>query len=323
MKNFLAIFFMVIIFFAGCGNEQGVEVRTEKISPTDAILTIEHDGKISLSRELMIYSNVSGIVLEKYFKDGDDVTEGQKLFKIGNKDTETEILQTKVALGEAMTKLTKELAQKNPVGELQAEISKLQDRIKILEEKSAAGMIHSPITGKSGVNNLKLVENVTANETVLAKVGSDNPIAVRFEISSAEKNFLTTGTPKISLKLNDGTIYSRAGKINFLNDTTAEAIFDNPAETLILGDAVKVVLDGVKIQNALLVPENAIQQRDGENFVFAVDSNKKAVLKKILLGGKAGNQFVVTDGLKAGDSVVVEGLTNLREGTPLKLVISD
>lgn len=311
MKKLFLIIFAATIFFTGC--EQAVEVKTEKISPTDAVLTIVHDGKISLSRELMVYSNVSGTVLEKYFKDGDDVTEGQKLFKIGNRDTETEILRTKAALGEAMTKLTKELAQKNPVGELQAEISELQERVKVLEEESAAGIIHSPITGKSGVNNIHLAENVTANETVLATVGSDNPVAVRFEISSAEKNFLTTGTPKISLKLSDGTIYPRAGKINFINDTTAEATFDNPAETLILGNAVQIELDGVKISNALLVPENAIQQRDGENFVFAVDSNKKAVLKKILLGGKAGNQFVVNDGLAPGDSVVVEGLTNLRE----------
>ena len=322
MRKLFAIFFVAIIFFAGCGNEQSAEVSTEKILPTNEALTLIYDGKISLSRELMIYSNVSGVVLEKYFKDGDDVTEGQKLFKVGKKDTESELLQTKAKLGEAMTKLSKELAQKNSVAELQAEIAELQERVKILEDESAAGIISSPITGQSSIHNVGLAENVTANETILAKVGRTNPAVVRFEISAAEKNFLTSGAPKISLKFSDGTTYPRAGKINFVNDTTAEATFDNPDEILLLGNSVQVEFEGVKIPDVLLVPENAIQQRDGENFVFAVDSDKKAVLKKVSIGGKAGNKFIVNNGLKAGDLVVVEGLTNLREGTPLKVADS-
>ena len=309
MKKFLALICAAIIFFAGCGNETALEVKTEKILPTNETLTLTHEGKISLSHELMIYSNVSGKVLEKYFKDGDEVTEGQKLFKIGEQDKETELLQTKAALGEAMTKLAKETTQKNSAAELQAEIYDLQERVKILEDELAAGVIHAPITGQLGIKNVRLGEDVQANKTVLGTIGRTNPAVVRLEISAAEKNFLTASTPKISLKFSDGMSYPRAGTINFLNDTTAEVTFENPEGLLLLGNTVQLDFEGVKVSDALLVPESAIHQRDGENFISVVDDNKEIVQKKISLGGKIKDKFIVTNGLKAGDSIVIEDET--------------
>ena len=298
----ILILMTLIIFFAGCGNE-AVEIPTEKISAADVTLTLTRDGKISLSRELMIYSNISGEIVEKFFKDGDEVKEGQKLFKVGSAERESELLQAKRELSEAMTSLPKELAQKNSVGELQNKISELQARVKILEDESEAGMVFAPITGRLDAENLRLGETVTANETVLAKIGKANPAVVRFEVSAAEKNFLATSNPKVMLKFKDGSTYARPGKIIFSSDTTAEVTFDNPDESLPLGEEVQLELENVKIPNALLVPENAIQQRDGENFVNVVDENKKVVPKKISLGGKVGNQFVVSEGLQAGDTV--------------------
>ena len=298
----ILILMTAIIFFAGCGNE-AVEIPTEKISAADVTLTLTRDGKISLSRELMIYSNVSGEVVEKFFRGGDEVKEGQKLFKVGNAERESELLQAKRELSEAMTSLPKELAQKNSVGELQNRIAELQGHIKILEDESEAGMVFAPITGRLDAQSVRLGETVTANETVLAKIGKANPAVVRFEVSAAEKNFLAASNPKVMLKFKDGSTYARPGKIIFSSDTTAEVTFDNPDESLPLGEEVQLELENVKIPNALLVPENAIQQRDGENFVNVVDENKKVVPKKISLGGKVGNQFVVSEGLQAGDTV--------------------
>ena len=305
MKKFL-ILMAAIIFLTGCGKEQAVEIPTEKISAADVTLTLTREGKISLSHELMIYSNVSGEVVEKFFKDGDEVKEGQKLFKVGSKERESEILQAKRELTEAMTSLPKELAQKNSVGELQAKISALQEHIKILEDESAAGMVFAPITGQLGMESVRLGETVTANETVLAKIGRINPALVRFEVSAAEKNFLAASNPKVALKFPDGMSYPHLGTLKFLNDTTAEVTFDNPDELLLLGTTVQLELQDVKIPDALLVPESAIQQRDGENFVCVVDENKNAVRKKISLGGKSGNQFLVTDGLQSGEVIRLE-----------------
>lgn len=318
MRNFFAMFFVMMILLTGCSNEPPVEVMTEKVKAIDESFTLKHEGNISLSNEQKVLSTVSGNVTEKFFKDGDEVTEGQQLFKIGDKETETKLLQTKKELAEAMTNLAREAARKNPIGALQAEITERQALIQNLEDELAAGIIYSPTTGQINIGSVRLGEEVKANETVLATIGSDNPVIIRFEVSDAEKNLLSIGKPKVILKFTDGTTYPREGTLNF-NGTTAELTFDNPIGLLLLGHSVQIEFSGLKVSNVLLVPEKAIHQREGGDFVFVVDSDKEAVLKKVSIGGKVNNQFIVNDGLKADEEIVVEGWNNLREGTPLSV----
>ena len=317
MRNFLAMFFGLMILLTGCSNEPPVEVKTAKVAAGNEALTLTRDGNISLSNEQQVLSSVSGNVIEKFFQDGDEVTEGQKLFKIGSKEAETELLQAKQELATAMTTLAKEAAQKNPVEELQAEITERQALIQKLEDESAEGIIYSPMAGQVNIGSVRLGAEVKAEENVLATVGKDNPAIVRFEVSEAEKNILVAGKPKVTLKFLDGTTYPREGKLSF-NGTTAEATFDNPIGLLLLGHEVQIEISGLNVPNTLLVPEEAVHQRVGGDYVFAVDSNK-AALKKVSIGGKIGNKFIVDDGLKAGEEIVIEGLSNLHEGTPLSV----
>ena len=129
---------------------------------------------------------------------------------------------------------------------------------------------------------------------------------------------MSMGKPKVTLKFTDGTNYPREGKLTF-NNTTVEATFDNPIGLLLLGHEVQLELNDLKVPGVLLVPEKAIHQREGGDFVFVVNSDREAALKRVLLGGKINNQFIVNDGLRAGEEVVVEGWNNLREGTPLSV----
>lgn len=340
-KFFTAVLAAMTIFFAACGNDQPpVEVAVEKVISANETLAITHDGRISLSGEQKILSPVSGNVVATFFERGQDVTEGQPLFQIGRKEDATALLQARTALTDAMTALARaqsELAQaqaklrqhaatEQDVAEksfaVEDSLALLDERkthLQQLEEASAAGTVFAPVAGHIGVETVPLGSPVTANETVLAAIGATNPAAVRIEISDDEKHLLQTSPAlKITLKLADGSTYPRAGNLNFVEASTAEITFDNPTGRLLLGDDVQISIDGLNAPKTLLVPESAVHQRDGGNFVFVVDSNKTAALKKLSLGGKLGKYFIVNDGLKAGDSVVVEGLTKLREGTPLK-----
>ena len=343
MKNFLAyaLLFVTTIFFTACtNNEKPVEVKVAQVVSVNGSMSIAHDGTFSLSGEQKILSPISGTVVETFFERGQEVTEGQPLFKIGQQKNETELLRAKAALGESMAALARERAQlveaevqfrnkaiaaqevedkKFAVNERQAEVDERKAALENLQNDSAAGMINAPSTGHIGIESVALGATVTANETVLAQIGNTDPIAVRLEISAEERQLLESSDAlKITLKLSDGSDYPRSGKLNFSEGSTVAITFDNPIGRLLLGDAAHVVFDGVNVPNTLLVPENAVQLRGGDNYVFVVDSDKTAALKKISLGGKLGNFFIVNDGLKAGDLVVVEGLTNLRDGTPLK-----
>ncbi len=340
MKKFLtALLLVTTIFLTGCSDEPSVEVTATKVLTVDK-MTVNHGGKISLGGEQKILSRVSGNVVATYFNVGQAVVEGQPLFKIGKQLDDAQLLRAKASLAESMTALAKETAElhraeaqlannaatarevdekKFAADNRRAEVDERQALVQKLEDDAAIGIVYAPTSGQIGDEHVKLGATVTADETVLATIGRSDPVVVRFEISDEEKHCLRSSPAlKITMQLADGTIYPHEGKLNFDDTSTVEAVFDNPDGRLISGAAVQLVFDGVSVPDVLFVPESAIQRRDGENFVFVVTANKTATEKKISLGGKIGTYFIVNDGLKADDSVVVEGLTNLREGTPLK-----
>ena len=326
MKKFLLVL-VTTIFLAGCANEKPpVDLPTEKVLSVEGTMTITHDGKISLSDERKVFSSTDGNVVATYFKPGQLVTEGQPLFQVGRQEDAAQLLQEKVKLSETMTTLTNELSawqqaemlfkqnaasaqdvadKKFAVEERQAEVDKLKQRVQKLEDESSAGIVTAPISGSIDVDYAQLGTKVTAGDK-LATIGKNNPLVVSFEVSPEERQLLLASDAlKVLLKLSDGT--SRDGTLKFPDDSTAEALFDNSDGSLTLGSAARVELGGVKISKALLVPESAIQRHDDENFVLVAAKDKSVAEKKITLGGKLGTYFIVNDGLKADDSIVVEG----------------
>ena len=320
MKKFLAMFFAMMILLTGCSKEPPVEVTAQKVQSLDGTLTLQHAGTISLSDETEIRATVSGNIMEKFAPDGSDVTEGQALFKIDELERHTELLQAKTELIQAETDLAKALvARDSSAEELKLAAEEKRASLKQLEDLAQVGMIYAPKSGRLGSVESPLGMKVTAEETVLATVGNVNPVSVRFEVSAQEARVLSQSTNlTIRLKLGDGSTYPINGTLRLSADT-AEALFHNPDEALTSGMSAQVEIDGAKLVGVLLVPENAIQRREDGEFVFVVDSDKEAALRKISLGDKLGTYFIVSNGLQANDFVVVEGATDLREGTPLKV----
>ena len=311
MKKFLMIICAALLIVGCSSSEPSIEVTTTKVSSGDA-LTLTYDGKILTSDALKIYSPISGNVTEKYVEDGSDVEERQKLFKVGAADDSFELAQKKAALAESMTTLAKALVDKNPnAAELQFAVEENRRLVQEMEDAAAQGIIYAPKSGQLEMS-LPVGMSVVANETVLATVGNANPVVVTTELSAAEKKVLSAvGDLKISLRLADGST------INGGDFKGGEIYFDNPDETLILGAPAQVVID-LKIPNALLIPEDAIQKSGAENFVY-IDDNNKAAVRKIQLGDKISTYYIVKDGLKADDSIITNGFKNLREGSPLKV----
>lgn len=320
MKKFLAMFFAMLILLTGCSKEQPVEVTAQRVQSLDGTLTLLHAGTISLSDETEIRATVSGNIMEKFAPDGSDVTEGQALFKIDELERHTELLQAKADLIQAETDLAKALVAKDSSAEeLKLAAEEKRASLKQMEDLAQVGMIYAPKSGRLGSVEAPLGMQVTAEETLLATVGNVNPVAVRFEVSAQEARVLSQSTDlTIRLKLGDGSTYPLNGTLRLAADT-AEALFHNPDEALTPGTPAQVEIDGTKLVGVLLVPENAIQRREDGEFVFVVDSDKEAALRKISLGDKLGTYFIVSNGLQANDLVVVEGATDLREGTPLKV----
>lgn len=131
--------------------------------------------------------------------------------------------------------------------------------------------------------------------------------------------------PAVSLVMADNTLYPQQGKIDMIDGQfdkntgtiTIRASFPNDRGLLRSGNTGKVRL-GLDHANAILVPQSATIEMQDKTFVFAVDDSNKVSKQPISIIGKSGTDYLVKEGLKAGDRIVFSGLDHLQEGQVIK-----
>jgi membrane fusion protein (multidrug efflux system) len=167
-----------------------------------------------------------------------------------------------------------------------------------------------------------------------------NPIWVNFSISENEmlryRDQIATGHLRfppdndftVSLVLADGSVYSEHGSINFANPAFStetgtflvRAVFDNPKAVLRPGQFVRARVAGAIRPNAILVPQRAVLQGSKSHFLWVVDNESKGQQRVVEVGEWQGDDWFITDGLKPGERVVVDGAIRVTAGAPLKIV---
>ncbi len=215
----------------------------------------------------------------------------------------------------------------------EASIYAYQAALRTAQENLEDTKIYAPMSGKLGVDDVAVGTFVSAGQTTLVTLGTPNPIFVQFSISESDylhfmtvQNMQSEHNPiNVTITLADGKEYPFSGQIvevdrELANNTGSlimKAIFPNPSELLMPGMFARVKLTGEVIPNATLVPQRAVQQLLGKSFVMVVGNENKSEARTVELGDQVGSYFVVTKGLTTNDTVIVEGLTNLREGIDL------
>ena len=205
-------------------------------------------------------------------------------------------------------------------------------------------IVYAPISGRLAIDDIPIGTYVNPGNTTLVTIGSVDPIFVQFSISESEylkfmnaearqeraeqrANQTNSSKPIITLNLADDTVYPYDGRFAEVDSSleantgtlTLRALFDNPDNILKPGMFAKISIEGITIPNAILVPERAVQQLLGESFVLIANAENKSEVRTVKLGEKIGSYYVVTEGLKPNDMVVVEGLTKLRDNMPLEV----
>ncbi len=194
----------------------------------------------------------------------------------------------------------------------------------------------SPLDGIAGQAQAQIGDLVgSGSNTVLTTVSQIQPIRCYFPISEqtywefADRLKELMMVPeaqrgeKVELILPDGSIYSHKGKFAFVNrqvdpktGTIQIAVsFPNPELTLRPGQYATARAEIGSIPNALLIPQQSVSQLQGGNQVAVVSPDGKAEIRAIKVGPTFGQMIVVTDGLKAGEKVIVEGFQKVRQGT--------
>jgi len=201
----------------------------------------------------------------------------------------------------------------------------------------------SPITGYIGACNVRPGNLVGKGEsTLLATVSAVDPIYVNFQMNEndylkimryweAHKASLKDRNDlfKVFLTLSDNMLYNKIGKIDFIdrdiNPSTGtialRAVFENPDGLIKPGNFANVNLVLYEEEHGIVIPQGAITQIQGKIFAFLVSQGNKVNRTPILLGRAIGNKYIVVNGLKIGDRIMMEGFQKFQEGMQITPVM--
>ena len=220
-------------------------------------------------------------------------------------------------------------AAEGAIASAHAQIHATQAAVEAAEINLNFTRIVSPIDGIAGVAQAQVGDLVSTSSGLLTTVSTVDPIRDYFSVSEQEYLALQSrfsGSQKdrwkLQLILADGTTYPQEGEFYFADrqvnqDTGAiqlAALFPNPGNVLRPGQYGKVRAVVHTQQNALLVPQAAVTEQQGNFLVAVVEKNGRVALSSVQVGERTGTMWVIQSGLKPGDRVVVEGQQSIRPG---------
>lgn len=337
------------------------EVGIMTVQPAQVKLQTELPGRTQAFLEAQIRPQISGVVLKRLFTEGGTVEEGQPLYQIDPAPFEASLASAKASVlrakanahsAELTFKRYQKLVKTNYVSQQDLDDAEAAYQLAIADIKVAEANqntaeinlnyteVRSPIGGHIGKSSVTPGALVTANQAQeLATVQQLDPIYVDLTQSSAAllalKSKLASGNLKqadsaeVSLTLEDGSTYSRTGKLEFaevnVNQTTGSvtlrAIFPNPDGVLLPGMYVRAMVTTGVDDAAILVPQKGVSRdAKGNASVMVVGADNKVEARPVKATEVVKGQWRITDGLKAGDKVILDGLQKVRPGAAVTTV---
>lgn len=303
-------------------------------------------------QDVEIHPKVQGFITQINVKEGQTVSAGQVLFVLDNVTYQAQVRQAQAAVNTAQAacntaKLSFENSQKlhtngvigdfelksatNQYEQAKAALAQAQAGLTSAQEMLSFCYVKSPAAGVVGSLPLKVGTLVSAANT-LTTVSDISSMEVYF--SMTEKDVLEMGKnpggltgaieamPAVKLQLADGTLYGMEGKVTKMSGVIDPAtgsvqmiaVFQNPEKLLKSGGSATVVIPHSNA-SAILIPQAAVSEVQNKKFVYIVDKDNKAKYTEIKVDPQNdGNNYIVTEGLKAGDKFITNGITKLSDG---------
>jgi membrane fusion protein, multidrug efflux system len=347
------IFLLAPLLATGCHRQQGgfgqppppsVDVVT--IKPQSLSITTELPGRIDPVRIAQVNARVDGIVLHRYFEQGSVVTNGQILYLIDPAPYQATVDGDRANLRQAhlLAERYKPLVGINAVSKQNydsavATAEQAKAALEIAEINLGYCSVTAPITGRVGaalVTEGALVSQSAATQMALIQQmdpiyfdfteSAGDVLKLREELAAGQLKEVSSGEPKVTLELPDGTTYSHDGKLLFQDITvdpssgmvTLRAEFPNPDGWLLPGMFGIGRLEQAVAPETILVPQpSVIIEPNGSASVMLVTATNSVMPQPVQLGAAVGTDWVVQSGLKAGDRVIVAGLQKAMPGMPV------
>ncbi len=296
-----------------------------------------------------IRPKVEGYLLRRVYTEGSAVRQGQLLFEIDPRQVQSLVRQAEANLAQAQSSLSKanrDVQRFEPLAAQHAISQQELDNARSAQDAARASTgalraaveqarlnlswtrVTSPISGVAGIAQAQ-VGNLVSPSTVLATVSRVNPIRVVFPMSEQEylhyRNLPSMQNAELELVLADGTTFDHKGHIALAGrevsiktgTISVIGLFPNPGNLLRPGQFAKVRATTSIRRNAVLVPQRAVNEIQGLYQVAVIDASGKAEVRPVKVSDRIGSMWMIAEGVVAGERVVTEGFSRVKDGAPV------
>jgi membrane fusion protein, multidrug efflux system len=341
---------------ASCGTKAPEGAPTIPVSVSQAVridapAVVAANGVAEPVQTVAVEAQVGGTLTEVSFQEGDEVSEGQVLFRIDARPFEAALRQAQAALARDHAQAQsaqrdaeryKALVAKDYVTQSQAEQAQAQaaSMTATLQSDSAAvenarlnlayTTIRAPISGRTGSVLVRRGNLVKPNGGPLLVINQLQPILVRFPVTGRDflalRRRAALGPVPVRVTASDSTVLPEQGSLTFLDNAvdsltgtvTAKARFTNSSRALWPGEYVRVAVQLDVRNGAVAVPTTAVQNGQEGSYVYVVDTDRNAHVRTVTVGQPVGDLTVIEHGLEPGEQVVVDGQSRLVPGAKVE-----
>lgn len=360
--RFTTLFSAALIFIAAaCGNknqqaQQGmppVNVVTVPVSTVPVSYYDEYPATVRAVNEVELRAQVNGYITAIHFTEGAKVRKGDKLYSIDQQQYEAAYQQAQANLAVQEANFVKaqkdveryrELAKSDAIAKQQVDnaeaafaaaqkqVEAARATVRSVQTNVRYSTIVAPFDGTIGISNVRLGAAVSAGQTLLNTISSDDPMAVDITVDQREILRFTQLQAK-KVEKNDSTfriafagdVYPLAGKISVIDRAVDQntgsikmrLVFPNPQHQLRSGMSGQLRVLTTTSEKVVLIPYKAVTEQLGEFFVYVTVPDHKVTQRKIVPGKQIGKNVIVKSGLQEGETIVTEGVQNLREGSAI------
>ena len=332
-------------------------VQVTEVTLTDVRKSTENIGQLDSPQNVEVRARVEAFVEKMLFTEGTEVKEGDPLFALDDKPFRQRLTAANGVLAKAKAALhnfevdVKRLTPAAAAGAVsqqdldtavtsveagKANVISAQAEVEAAELDVGYCDVRAAVSGLIGAKQVSVGELVGKGEpTLLATISTLDPIWFYCNFSEvkfikAQREIRDRGLKieelPITLILADGSEHPDKGRIVFLDRAVdvntgtlrARAEFSNPDKVLRPGMFGRIKVDLGVQADSILVPERALTELQGKNFVWVVDQDNKASQRPVTVGDTVDGGVMILEGLKAGERLITEGLQKVREGMPVQ-----
>ena len=338
------------------------EVGIIVVQPAEIPFPVEYAGRVVGFRDVEVRSLVGGILLKRGFEEGTKVAQGQLLFQIDPATFQVALSRAEAQLqqGQAVLRQAEDnFARVNELFSRGVSTDKLRDDALAARDQARAGVqlaeaeianvklnlshteINAPVAGVTALQSPSIGTLIQAQQTLLTTITPQDPAYVSFSFTDEEGQAFRQLNERraqpisekdliVDLQYGNGNAYAHPGKIDTAAQRVdpqtgtiqARAIFPNAEGALLPGQFVRVRVRGITLPDAIVIPKQSVSQGAQGPSVYVIGEKDTAEVRPIRFGPELAAGWVVQEGLKGGERIVVEGVIRVRPGAQVKPVAS-